>query len=157
MDALTPAQRLFVPDPRAMNTGLLPVQVSLFHVSGLPSIPPPITLARSYSRFNTQPLSGIGIQRRGNAVGSGLRHRSAGSPLGPAETGSSSCGLLVHLPLLSTSPRGDAVTFSYRPECACLKRTCISPTKHAYRRTEPAGLRRTARLGCSLDRCLPMS
>src|SRR5262249_48883209 len=30
-----------------------------------------------------------------------------------AESGSSSCGLVVHLPLLSTSPRGDAVTFGY--------------------------------------------
>ena len=83
----------------------------------------PNHLARSCSRFDTQPLSGTGVQRRGCTVGSGLRHRSAGSPLGPAETGSSSCGLLVHLPLLSTSPRGDAVTFSYRPESACLKRT----------------------------------
>lgn len=46
-----------------------------------------------------------------------------------------SYGLLVHLPLLSTSPRGDAVTFSYRPECACLERTHTSPTKRLHKRT----------------------
>ena len=37
----------------------------------------------------------------------------AGSPLHTAESGSLSCGLSVRLRLLSTPPRGDAVTFSY--------------------------------------------
>ena len=34
----------------------------------------------------------------------------------PAESSSSSYGLVVHLLLLPTPPRGDAVTFGYRPE-----------------------------------------
>jgi hypothetical protein len=52
-----------------------------------------------------------------------------------------SYGLLIHLLLLSTPPCGDAVTVSYRPECAYLKRTCTSLAKYAYRRTyaAPAG------------------
>ena len=44
-------------------------------------------------------------------------------------------GLVVHLQLLPTPPRGDAVTFSYRPESVYLKRTYTSLTKHTYRRT----------------------
>jgi hypothetical protein len=47
------------------------------------------------------------------AASLGLRHSLAGSPRPQAESGSSSCGLVVHLPLLSTPPRGDAVTFGY--------------------------------------------
>jgi hypothetical protein len=45
------------------------------------------------------------------------------------------CGRVVHLPLLPTPPRGEAVTFGYRPECACLERTSTSRTKHTCRRT----------------------
>ena len=48
-------------------------------------------------------------------------------------------GLVLHLLLLFTSPHGDAITVSYRPESVCLKRTCTSPVKHAFRRTR-AGL-----------------
>ncbi len=44
----------------------------------------------------------------------GLRPSLAGSPRRQAESSFLSCGLLVHLRLLPTSPRGDAVTFSYR-------------------------------------------
>ena len=61
--------------------------------------------------------------------------------LRPAESVSSSYGLVVHLPLLPTPPHGDAVTFSYRPESACLKGTSTPPTMHAHGRTywRPAG------------------
>jgi len=45
---------------------------------------------------------------------SGLRHLSAGSSQHTAESCSSSYGLQVRLRLLSTPPRGDAVTFGYR-------------------------------------------
>ena len=45
------------------------------------------------------------------AVVSRLRHERAGSPQTYAESGSSSSGLPVHLRLLPTPPRGDAVTF----------------------------------------------
>ncbi|MEW6003469.1 MAG: hypothetical protein AB1638_12605, partial [Nitrospirota bacterium] len=40
-----------------------------------------------------------------------------------------------HLSLLSTSPHGDAVTFSYRPESVCLKGTFTPLAMHASRRT----------------------
>src|ERR1700684_280849 len=68
---------------------------------------------------------------------SGLRPCTAGSPVNPAVSSSLSYGLLVHLPLLSTLPCGNAVTFSYRPEYAYLERTCTSPTKHHHKRTVP--------------------
>ena len=42
-----------------------------------------------------------------------LRRPRGGSPRYPAETGSSSYGLPIHLRLLSTPPRGDAVTFNF--------------------------------------------
>src|SRR5262249_25611147 len=68
----------------------------------------------------------------------------------PAESSSLAYGRLVHLPLLSTSPRGDAVTISYRPEWAYLKRTCTSLAKHAYRRTgtgfQPVGKNTTGKM-----------
>ena len=67
--------------------------------------------------------------------GSGFRHYLADSPVSPAESSSLTYGRLVHFPLLSTPPRGDAVTFSYRPEWAYLKRTYTSLAKHAYGRT----------------------
>ena len=64
-----------------------------------------------------RPARGIAsvVRRAGNAR-HGLRHWLAGSPSHPAESGSSSCGLAVHLRLLSTPPRGDAVTFGYEAE-----------------------------------------
>jgi len=43
----------------------------------------------------------------------GLRHEWAGSPQLPAESSSLSYGPTVRLGLLSTPPRGDAVTFGY--------------------------------------------
>jgi hypothetical protein len=59
-----------------------------------------------------------------------------------AESGSSSYGLVVHLPLLRTPSCDDALTFSYRPESACLTRTPTSLTMHAHRRTSRRGLAR---------------
>src|SRR3989441_13320738 len=53
----------------------------------------------------------------------------------PAESSSSSYGLVVHLLLLPTPPPGDAVAFSFRPESVCLKRTFTSLTTRALRRT----------------------
>ena len=58
-----------------------------------------------------------------------LRHDCASSPLHAAETGSSSCGLPVRLRLLSTPPRGDAVTFSYMCRDIHMGWTCTSLTK----------------------------
>ena len=42
---------------------------------------------------------------------------------------------MVHLQLLSTPPRGDAVTFGFRPESVCLGRTCTSLIEYTLRRT----------------------
>jgi hypothetical protein len=50
-------------------------------------------------------------------------------------------GLVVHFRLLSTPFHKDAVTFRFRPENVCLKRTCTSLTKHNYRRTATGGPR----------------
>jgi len=58
-----------------------------------------------------------------------------------AESSSSSYGPIVRLLLLSTPPRGDAVTFDYRPENVCLEGTCTLLFVYARRRTrvgEPA-------------------
>jgi len=42
---------------------------------------------------------------------------------------------MIHLQLLSTSPRGDAVTFGYRPESACLEGTSTLLIEYTFRRT----------------------
>src|SRR5690606_8950271 len=47
----------------------------------------------------------------------------------------SRCGLVVLLRLLPTPCHQDAVTFRYRPESVCLKRTSTSLTKHTCKRT----------------------
>ena len=47
-------------------------------------------------------------------------------------------GLALHLPLLRTPPCGDALSFGFRPESACLTRTLTSLTMHARGRTMPA-------------------
>ncbi len=110
-------------------------------MSGLPNIPSPATWPPLSSLSHTTP-------QRDRL--SGLRHFPAGSPVGPAESGSLSYGLLVHLQLLSTPSREDAVTFGYRPECVYLKRTSTSLAKHAYRRTGPPAARRGH--GCGAPR-----
>ena len=43
---------------------------------------------------------------------------------------------MIHLRLLSTPPRGDAVTFGYRPESACLEGTSTLLIEYTFRRTE---------------------
>ena len=48
-------------------------------------------------------------------------------------------GLVIHLLLLSTSPRGDAVTVDYGPESVCPERTCTSLIMYACGRTSPEG------------------
>jgi len=82
-------------------------------------------------RFHTLPLSVGGFSLRR----AGLHLSLADSPGHQAESGSSSYGLLIHFPLLPTPPRGDAVTFSYRPESACLERTSTILFRYARWRT----------------------
>ena len=96
-------------------------------------------------RFITLPLSVLGFpgsvpssrlsEYPGFVPRSGLRHMLAGSPQRPAESRSSSYGPMVHLRLLSTPPHGDAVSFSYRPENACLEGTFTLLIEHTLRRT----------------------
>jgi hypothetical protein len=69
-------------------------------------------------RRSTRSLWHLSCQRQGLPAchGSGLRHFTGGSPVGKAESSSSSYGLPVRRALLSTPPRGDAVTLGYRGE-----------------------------------------
>jgi hypothetical protein len=73
-------------------------------------------LRLAFPTFRPQPR-GLSLGRfvsRFSAEGySRLRHQREGSPQLHAETGSSSYGPPVHLQLLPTPPRGDAVTFDY--------------------------------------------
>jgi hypothetical protein len=84
-------------------------------------------------RFLTLPLSSLDFPPA--CCGSGLRLWLAGSPLTPAVSSSSSYRRVLHLQLLPTSPHGNAVSFGFRPENVCLKRTCTSLTIRAFRRT----------------------
>ena len=117
-----------------MNSVLIVAQVSLLNVMARYKHSAPNYLTAPCRRFDTQPLSATDH--------SGLRHGRAGSPVGLAESGSFSYGLLVHVQLLSTPPHGGAVTFHYGPECVCPVRTSTSLNHHAHRRTHPR-LRRT--------------
>src|SRR6516162_2287766 len=72
-------------------------------------------------------------------VASRLRLERAGSPQRHAESGSSSYGLPIHLRLLPTPPRGDAVTFDYgacdrlrrglAPRCQSVLTDALIPAK----------------------------
>ena len=78
--------------------------------------------------------SGIALHAHSQRTGRfyGLRHAVAGSSSHPAESSSFSCGPPVRLQLLSTPPRGDAVTFDYRalayPD-ADLHRANVAPSR----------------------------
>jgi len=84
-------------------------------------------------RFSTLPLSSLGLPR--SLGGLGFAISPAGSPSRPAESRSLSYGPMVHLRLLSTPPRGDAVTFRYRPESAGLEGTRTPLIEYTLRRT----------------------
>ena len=114
-----PPSTAFVP-----SRFVLSQQVSLLIAIDLPTIPssttnchfPVLAFSRYLSRTGCRVYPpGRPKQVGGNAVArSGVRPWHAGSPTGLAESGSSSYGLVVHLQLLPTPPRGDAVTFGYR-------------------------------------------
>ena len=59
-------------------------------------------------------------RRVSRSRGSRLHHWVAGSSVAQAESSSLSYGWIVHLRLLSTQPRGHAVTFSYELESVWL-------------------------------------
>jgi len=118
MGALTPAGRPYRFTPaRAVRNA---TQVSLFHALYRPTLPSPTTPRRPACMvwFDHAGLPEDAPGRSasspwGTAASVGLRLSLAGSPRRQAESRSSSYGRVVHLPLLSTSPHGDAVTFGY--------------------------------------------
>ena len=133
MDALTPEQAALRVAVATMNTGgpcsgLSDSCTRPSHRSVANYLTP------SQHRFNTLPLSMLGLPRI-RLAGLGFRTSLAGSPRRPAKSRSSSYGPMVHLQLLSTPPRGGAVTFGFRPESACLGRTCTSLIEYTLRRT----------------------
>ena len=65
-----------------------------------------------------------------------------------------SYGLVVRFRLLPTPPHDDAVTFSYRPESAYLKRTYTSRIKQTCRRTIPASPTPESSPASDPSRCL---
>src|SRR5215470_3565054 len=95
------------------------------------TIPSPTTRRAPRRSFCTLPLSSTGLRSRGPGFASVL----AGSPARLAESSSSSYGLVVHLLLLPTSPRGDAVTVDYRSESAYLEGTFTPLSNAPFGRT----------------------
>ena len=87
-----------------------------------------MSLCQSLQRIQSDPL------------GPSASPAVAGSLTHPAETGSSSYGLLVRLQLLPTPPRGDAVTLSYAWRDYHAAGTCTLLTQRPHGRTT-AGLR----------------
>jgi hypothetical protein len=167
-----------------MNAHLVTTQVSLFHVWELPTIPSPTTpccpwvavwfspqgLPRvSGPKTDTPPFQWVGASF-------GLRHSLAGSPQQQAESSSSSYGLAVHLRLLSTPSRDDAVTLGYKvqtkpwrglaPRCsfrhACrrtsdpLQRVSPSPQEKSTRRIprSPGNVSKRTASPCTTASCV---
>ncbi len=94
-------------------------QGSSLHALNLPTIPSPTTPRRT-DCSTCFPQSAVPSRwpaghpthsGRATPTSVGLPHSLAGSPRRRAESSSSSYGLVVHLLMLSTSPRGDAVSF----------------------------------------------
>ncbi|MCE5231179.1 hypothetical protein LLG95_16505, partial [bacterium] len=56
------------------------------------------------------------------------------------------------LPLLSTSPRGDAVAVDYGPESVCPEGTCTLLDTHPFRRTSAAACCRFSEQACLRSR-----
>jgi len=117
MNALTPGQsalRVLIRDNElrpCTRPGLL---VSCIKPSGRSAsnhlLPPPgPSLVSTRSLPRGLPTASVS----GTLASFGLRLYPAGSPRQPAESSSSSCGPIVHLQLLSTPSREDAVTFGY--------------------------------------------
>ena len=118
----------------SMNTVSSSRQVSLIHVSGLPIPPSPPTGQTPMQLFHATPQ----LIEFPASAGLGFTFVSQARRSVSAVSSSLSYGWIARFRLLFTSPRGDAITFSYRPESVYLKRTFTSRVKHAFRRTIPA-------------------
>ena len=133
VDALTPARAALRSHTSGHEHRPNPWQVSLLHVSGLPDHSVPNHLMDPRCGFSTRPLNPSGHLLRLSGVGFAPPTQARRSTR-PNRV--RFCyGLVIHLLLLSTPLRSDAVTVDYRPERGCLKRTCTSRTQHARRRT----------------------
>jgi hypothetical protein len=140
MSALTPAQaalRLLEHEHRPD-----PTQVSLRHTHRRYDHSVSTHLASPRRRFRTLPLSATSTR-----AGLGFVLPTRTRRVHPAVSSSSSYGLVIHLRLLPTSPRGDAVTVGYGPESACPGRTLTSLSVRACRRTWDAGHRPASGIG----------
>jgi hypothetical protein len=91
------------------------------------TLPSPTTPGTPLAAFTHYPSA--------RSVPSRLRLSLAGSPMPTAESSSLSYGRVVHLRLLPTLPRGNAVIFGYGPESAYPERTLTSLSESAPRRT----------------------
>jgi hypothetical protein len=117
--ALTPARLALRTHTRSTELQPFSGQVSLVHVArtSMHSVPNHLTRPAIAYTLPTQRDRLPGGRSDGFALSvarSGLRSFPGGSSLRPAESVLSSYGLHVRLRLLSTPPRGDAVTFGYR-------------------------------------------
>ena len=133
MDALTPARAALRSHTSGHEHRPNPWQVSLLHVSGLYNHSVPNHLMDPRCGFSTRPLnpSGPVLLLFGVGFAPPTQARRSTRP----NRVRSRYGLVIHLLLLSTPLRSDAVTVDYRPERGCLERTCTSRTQHARRRT----------------------
>ena len=91
-----------------MNSVPVPGRSPCLTCKAFTTIPPPTTPRTPDVALARYPSAHRAISR--------LRHSLAGSPVRQAESSSLSCGLVVHLLLLPTPPRGDAVAVGYRLE-----------------------------------------
>ena len=118
---------------RAFSPARFVGQVSLLHVLGLSDHSVPNHPTRPIAALSRYPSARwVSLSGQGFAVHSQARRQRQ------AETGLSSYGLVEHLPLLPTLPRGSAVMFGFRPESVCLRRDLTSMAEYAPRRTSAA-------------------
>ena len=85
-------------------------------------------------RFNTLPLSVTNKSTLAD-IWASYSHSRLAEQAGRIEFNLSAYGLVVHLLLLPTSPRGDAVTVDYGPESVCPNRTFTYLIMYACERT----------------------
>jgi hypothetical protein len=117
INALTPerpALRILIRDNELrpyIRSGLLASCIKPSNRSASNHLLPPPGLSLVSSR--SLPRGLLTASLSGTIASLGLRHYLTGSPRQPAESSSSSCGPVIHLPLLSTPSHEDAVTFGY--------------------------------------------
>ena len=131
MNVLTPerpALRILIRDNERrayLRSGLLASCIKPSDRSASNHLLSPLGFGLVLSRELTRGLPTASLA--GTTASLGLRLSLAGSPRQPAESSSSSCGPAVHLPLLSTPSREDAVTFGY--EVQIQPRQGLSPCR----------------------------